>query len=186
MPRTPSTMIELGTECPSFRLPAPDGTMHGLEDVPDAPAVLVVFLCNHCPFVQHLADRLAAVTAEWGEAGLATFGIQSNDIVTHPQDGPEAMAQEITSRGYVFPYLLDEDQEVARAFGAACTPDFFLYDSDRRLVYRGQFDETRPGEGEAHGADLETAIEAVLERRPVPSEQHPSIGCNIKWKVPVG
>lgn len=183
MPRTPSAMIELGTPCPSFRLPAPDGTLHGLEDAGDAPAVLVVFLCNHCPFVKHLADRLAALTSEWGSEGLVTFGIQSNDIVEYPQDGPDAMAEESRQRGYDFPYLLDEDQSVARAFGAECTPDFFLYDADRRLVYRGQFDETRPSEGEAHGADLECAIEAVLERRPVPAEQHPSLGCNIKWRA---
>ncbi len=176
-------MIELGTPCPDFTLPAPDGTMHGLTDAGDAPAVLVVFLCNHCPFVKHLADQLAALTRTWQAEGLVTFGIQSNDIEAYPQDGPDAMAEEAVARGYPFPYLLDADQSVARAFDAACTPDFFLYDGDRRLVYRGQFDETRPGEGEAHGADLECAIEAVLEGRPVPSEQHPSLGCNIKWKA---
>lgn len=183
MPRTPSAMIELGTTCPDFRLPAPDGSMHGLADAADAPAVLVVFLCNHCPFVQHLADALSEATRNWTSEGLAVFGIQSNDIETHPQDGPEAMAEESARRGYPFPYLLDADQSVAKAFGAECTPDFFLYDGERRLIYRGQFDETRPGEGEAHGADLECAVEAVLEGRPVPAEQHPSLGCNIKWKA---
>jgi peroxiredoxin len=182
MPRTPSAMIELGTPCPDFRLPAPDGSLHGLADAEGAPAVLVVFLCNHCPFVQHVADSLAELTKTWQAEGLVTFGIQSNDIETHPQDGPEAMAEESVRRGYSFPYLLDADQSVAKAFGAECTPDFFLYDGDRRLVYRGQFDETRPGEGEPHGADLECAIEAVLEGRPVPAEQHPSLGCNIKWR----
>lgn len=182
MARTPSAMIELGQTCPPFRLPDPSGEMHGLEDVPDAEAVLVMFICNHCPFVKHLADPLAALVHRWQPEGLATFAIQSNDIETYPQDGPAAMAEEIAARGYRFPYLLDEDQSVARAFGATCTPDFFLYGQDRRLVYRGQFDETRPDQGEPHGADLDTAIEAVLEGRDVPGEQHPSIGCNIKWK----
>jgi len=182
MARTPSAMIELGQTCPPFRLPDPSGQMHGLEDVSDAKAVLVMFICNHCPFVKHLADPLAALVHQWQPEGLATFAIQSNDIETYPQDGPAAMAEEIAARGYRFPYLLDEDQSVARAFGATCTPDFFLYDQDRRLVYRGQFDETRPDQGEPHGADLDTAIEAVLEGRDVPEEQHPSIGCNIKWK----
>ena len=182
MARTPSAMIELGQTCPSFRLPDPSGATHGLEDAADAKAVLVMFICNHCPFVKHLADPLATLVRQWQPEGLAAFAIQSNDIDTYPQDGPTAMAEEAAARGYDFPYLLDEDQSVAKAFGATCTPDFFLYDSNRELVYRGQFDDTRPDAGDAHGADLETAIEAVLEDRPVPAEQHPSIGCNIKWK----
>lgn len=182
MARTPSAMIELGQTCPPFHLPDPTGSMHGLEDAAGAKAVLIMFICNHCPFVKHLADPLADLVKQWQPEGLAAFAIQSNDIDTYPQDGPAAMAEEASSRGYPFPYLLDEDQSVARAFGATCTPDFFLYDQDRQLVYRGQFDETRPDAGEAHGADLDTAIEAVLEGRQVPAEQHPSIGCNIKWK----
>ena len=182
MPRTPSTMVELGTACPDFRLPDANGVEHGLSDAGEAPAVLVAFICNHCPFVKHLADRLGALTAEFGERGLATFAINSNDFEAHPEDAPAKMLEESSLRGYGFPYLVDEDQAVAKAFDAACTPDFFLYDRARRLVYRGQFDETRPGEGEAHGADLECAIEAVLEGRPVPAEQHASLGCNIKWR----
>ncbi|MCP4836592.1 MAG: thioredoxin family protein [Phycisphaera sp.] len=182
MPRISSTMIDLGTSCPDFRLPDAAGQEHGLSDAADAPAVLVIFMCNHCPFVKHLADRLAELTREFGEQGLVTFAINSNDSEAHPEDAPAKMAEESQLRGYGFPYLVDEDQSVARSFEAACTPDFFLYDGARRLVYRGQFDETRPGEGEPHGADLECAIEAVLEGRQVPAEQHPSLGCNIKWK----
>lgn len=184
MPRIPSTMVQLGTPCPDFNLPDPSGRMHGLSDAGEAPAVLVAFICNHCPFVKHIADRMAVLIAEFGEEGLVTFAINSNDFEAHPEDAPPRMAEETIARGYGFPYLIDEDQSVAKAFDAACTPDFFLYDQDRNLVYRGQFDETRPGEGEAHGADLECAIEAVLERRPVPAEQHPSLGCNVKWRVP--
>ena len=183
MPRIPSAMIDLGTACPDFRLPDANGQEHGLADAGEAPAVLVAFICNHCPFVKHLADRLAELTRQFGEEGLVTFAINSNDYEAHPEDAPGKMLEESELRGYGFPYLVDEDQQVARSFGAACTPDFFLYDRSRRLVYRGQFDETRPGEGEPHGADLECAIEAVIEGRPVPAEQHPSLGCNIKWKV---
>ena len=183
MPRTPSTMVELGTPCPDFRLPDASGLEHGLADSGEAPAVLVAFICNHCPFVKHLADRLAELTNQFGKEGLTTFAINSNDFEAHPDDAPARMTEESELRGYGFPYLIDESQDVARTFGAACTPDFFLYDGDRKLVYRGQFDETRPEEGEAHGADLECAIEAVLEGRPVPPEQHPSMGCNIKWKA---
>lgn len=180
--RTPSTMVQLGTPCPDFDLPDPSGQRYRLADAGEAPAVLVAFMCNHCPFVKHLADRFAELARNFGAEGLVTFAINSNDFQAHPDDAPEKMTEEAAARGYEFPYLIDEDQAVARAFDAACTPDFFLYDRARRLVYRGQFDETRPGEGEAHGADLECAIEAVLEGRPVPAEQHASLGCNIKWK----
>ncbi|MDG1899067.1 MAG: thioredoxin family protein [Phycisphaerales bacterium] len=183
MPRTPSTMVDLLTTAPEFNLPDPDGRMHGLEDAAAAPAVLVAFICNHCPFVTHIADQLSELAREWKRDGLAIYAIMSNDVETHPADHPSEMAKEMEARSYTFPYLYDEDQSVAKAFGAACTPDFFLFDADRRLVYRGQFCDSRPGgEEPVTGADLDTAVEAVLEGRPVPDDQRPSLGCNIKWK----
>ena len=183
MARTPSNMIALGTPAPDFRLPDPAGVLHGLSDAEAASAVLVVFMCNHCPFVIHIADQLSESSHDWQARGLAVFAINSNDVDLHPADAPEAMAREIEKRNYTFPYLHDEDQSVAKAYQAACTPDFFLFDGNRRLAYRGQFCDSRPGDDQpVTGADLDTAIEAVLEGRPVPEDQQPSIGCNIKWR----
>lgn len=182
MPRVLSQMVALGTPAPSFSLPDPEGKLHSLDDAADAKAVLVVFLCNHCPFVKHLADELAAITSRYAPQGLATFGIMSNDVASHPDDAPEKMSAEAQARGYSFPYLFDADQEVAKSFKAMCTPDFFLYGTDRTLVYRGQFDDSRPDSGTATGDDLDAAIEAIIYGDPVPAEQMPSTGCNIKWR----
>jgi len=183
MPRTTSNMVDLHTFAPEFSLPDSAGQRHGLQDAAAAPAVLVAFICNHCPFVTHIADQLSELTRNWKHDGLAIYAIMSNDVETHPADHPNEMAKESEARNYTFPYLFDEDQSVAKAFGAACTPDFFLFDADRRLVYRGQFCDSRPGgEVAVTGADLDTAVEAVLEGRAVPGDQRPSLGCNIKWK----
>ena len=181
MPRVLSQMVELGTPAPSFSLPDPEGRMHSLDDAANAKAILVVFLCNHCPFVKHVADELAAMTRKYAAEGLVTFGIMSNDITNHPDDSPEKMASEAQARGYTFPYLHDSNQEVAKAFKAMCTPDFFLYGPDRTLIYRGQFDDSRPDSGNGTGDDLDAAIEAAIFGDPVPAEQMPSMGCNIKW-----
>jgi peroxiredoxin len=183
MARTPSTMLALGTPAPDFRLPDFDGRPHGLADFAAAPALLVVFISNHCPFVRHLGAEFAAFAREYAPRGLAVVAINANDLSTHPQDGPDAMRAEAAELGYVFPYLLDESQAIARAYRAACTPDFFLFDAARRLVYRGQFDDSRPGTGRpVTGADLRAAVEAVLAGRQPSAEQLPSLGCNIKWR----
>ena len=185
MTRTPSTMLGLGTEAPGFHLPdaAAGGKEVALSDFEAAPALLVVFLCNHCPFVQHVAGELAALSRDLPAAGAAMVGISSNDAAAYPADGPEAMATEAARQGWAFPYLYDETQSVAQAYRAACTPDFFLFDGARRLVYRGQLDPSRPGNGlPVTGADLRAAVDAVLAGRPVPEDQRPSLGCNIKWK----
>jgi peroxiredoxin len=178
-------MVPLGTSAPRFSLPDPaTGHSVALDDFADAPALLVVFLSNHCPFVKHIADGLASFGREYGARGLAIVGICANDVTTHPDDSPEMMAREVERRGYTFPYLWDESQEVAKAFGAACTPDFFLYDADRELVYRGQFDSSRPStEAPVTGGDLRAACDAVLAGRSPAPEQVPSVGCNIKWRA---
>lgn len=179
-----STMLALGTQAPSFSLPDPSGTEHSLDELAaGAPAVLVMFLSNHCPYVKHIADTLARRTSEWIDRGVAVVGIMSNDVDAYPDDHPDRMADEVRARGYRFPYLLDASQEVARAYRAACTPDFFLFDRDRRLVYRGQFDDARPkNDVPVTGDDLAAAVEAVLAGEPAPETQHPSMGCNIKWR----
>ncbi len=183
MVKTASTMLELGTEAPDFSLPNVDDTTVSLADFAQKKGLLVVFMCNHCPFVIHLRSELAAFTKEYHEKGLGVVGISSNDVSTHPDDSPEKMKEEAASAGYVFPYLYDETQEVAKAYKAACTPDFFLFDGDMKLVYRGQFDDSRPGNGKPiTGADLRAACDQVLAGSPVPEDQTPSIGCNIKWK----
>ncbi|MGH7805578.1 MAG: thioredoxin family protein [Candidatus Binatia bacterium] len=184
MARTPSTMVPLGTPAPSFRLADPSGRVFSIEDFRDAPALLVAFICNHCPYVQHIRDGLAAFGRDYAGRGLAMVGINSNDVVAYPDDRPEKMAEEARRAGYAFPYLFDESQEVARAYDAACTPDFFLFDRDRKLVYRGQFDDSRPGNGKpVTGRDLRAACDAVLAGRAVGADQVPSLGCNIKWKA---
>ena len=184
MARTPSTMQELGTPAPDFNLLEPlTGERRSLADFRDAPALLVVFMCNHCPYVIHIRDALAKFAREYQPRGLAMVGINANDVDNYPADSPEKMVEEIKTAGYTFPYLYDEDQSVAKAYHAACTPDFFLYDADRKLFYRGQFDDSRPrNDLPVTGRDLAAAVEAVLAGKPAPAEQIPSLGCNIKWK----
>ena len=184
MALTSSTMLELGTTAPDFCLPEPaTGREVCLADFQTAPALLVVFMCNHCPYVKHLQQGLASLTRDLQRRGLAAVGINANDAATHPDDAPAQMVAEAQRLGYGFPYLYDESQAVARAYRAACTPDFFLFDSERRLVYRGQFDDSRPGNGlPVTGADLRAAVDAVLAGGAVTSVQKPSMGCNIKWK----
>lgn len=184
MARTPSTMLPLGTPAPDFRLAnAVDGKPVSLADFGGASALLVVFMCNHCPFVKHIAGGLAALASEYQKRGVAVVGINSNDIQAHPDDAPEKMAAEAKTRGYTFPYLFDETQGVAKAYRAACTPDFFLFDRQRKLVYRGQLDASRPDSGvPVTGHDLRAALDAVLAGQQPAADQKPSIGCNIKWK----
>jgi peroxiredoxin len=183
MAETPSTMLELGTEAPSFRLPDPSGKWVSSDDFKNAKTFLVVFLCNHCPYVKHVQAQFVQLAKEYQARGAAIVGISSNDVVNYPDDSPAKMAEESKMAGYTFPYLYDESQAVAKAYQAACTPDFFLFDRDHRLVYRGQFDDSRPGNGRpVTGKDMRAALDAVLEGRPVSSDQKPSVGCNIKWK----
>lgn len=183
MVKTASTMLELGTQAPDFDLPATSGNKVSLAQFKGKP-LLVIFMCNHCPFVKHLADHLSAQAKKWMAQGVGVVGISSNDVVAYPQDNLEAMKVEAATRGYEFPYLLDETQAVAQAYRAACTPDFFLFDSSHRLVYRGQYDDSRPSNGVAvTGSDLSAAVEAVSRGAAVASQQKPSIGCNIKWKA---
>ena len=183
MVRTPSTMLPLGTTAPDFSLPNVDGRTVSLADAVGPKGTVVMFICNHCPFVKHVADQLAALGRDVMTLGIGVVAISSNDVSTHPADSPEQMVHESEDRGYPFPYLYDEAQEVAKAYHAACTPDFFLFDAARKLVYRGQLDASRPGnELPVTGADLRAAIDAVLAGRPVATEQRPSLGCYIKWK----
>ncbi len=183
MARTPSNMLPLGTKAPEFALRnAVDGSAVTLKDFEGSEALLVMFICNHCPFVIHVRDELARLASDYLPRGLAIVAINSNSSVTHPQDGPEHMKELALSQGWEFPFLFDETQSVAQTYKAACTPDFFLLDADRRLVYRGQLDDSRPGNDvPVTGKDLRAAIDAVLAGRPVSEEQKPSIGCNIKW-----
>ena len=185
MVKVASTMLPLGTAAPDFSLREPaTGRTVSLDDFRDARALLVMVLSNHCPFVKHIADELGAFSREYADKGLAIVGICANDVQAHPDDSPEKMASEAAARGYAFPYLYDESQEVAKAYRAACTPDFFLYDGGRRLVYRGQFDDSRPSlDLPVTGADLRAACDAVLAGRRPSEEQRPSVGCNIKWKA---
>jgi len=183
MAETPSTMIPLGTPAPAFRLPDTSGRLVALEDFKDAPGLLVMFICNHCPFVQHIRAGLAEFGRTYAPRGLAIVAINSNDVDSYPADSPVKMAEEVARFGYTFPYLYDATQDVAKAYGAACTPDFFLFDRGRRLVYRGQFDDSRPGNGRpVTGSDLRAAADTVLAGREVTAAQRPSVGCNIKWK----
>lgn len=182
MARTPSTMLPLGTKAPDFSLVNVDGKTVSLSDFDGAPALLVMFICNHCPFVKHVADQLAALGRDYMAPGVGIVAINSNDVSMHPADSPEQMVAEAEERGYVYPYLYDETQEVAKAYRAACTPDFFLFDADKKLVYRGQLDSSRPDSGiPVTGEDLRAALDAVLAGKPVSSEQRASLGCNIKW-----
>ena len=183
MVRTLSTMLPLGTIAPGFDLPNVDGRLVDYAAAAGAHGTVVMFICNHCPFVKHVADQLAALGRDYLPRGLGVVAISSNDVSAHPADSPEQMVHEAEDRGYVFPYLYDESQEVAQAYHAACTPDFFLFDGDKKLVYRGQLDASRPGNDiPVTGADLRAAIDAVLGGQPLAAEQRPSLGCNIKWK----
>ncbi len=180
---TQSAMIELGAVAPAFSLPSLDGRTVTLPDSGAVDAVLVAFLCNHCPYVRHVEEGLAAVAREYAERGVAVFGICSNDAEAYPDDGPDGLRAQVARAGFSFPYLIDASQEVARAYGAACTPDFFVFDADRRLAYRGQMDASRPGSSEpVSGADLRAALDALLAGKPVPADQRPSVGCSIKWR----
>jgi peroxiredoxin len=182
MVKTPSTMLPLGTAAPDFSLPNVDGQNVSLADFRDAPALLVVFMCNHCPYVKHVAAGLAALAREYQAKGVAVVGINANDVAGFPEDAPAKMVEEVKARGYTFPYLYDERQAVAKAYRAACTPDFYLFDKQRKLVYRGQMDSSRPGsELPVTGEDLRGALDALLAGRPIADKQKPSIGCNIKW-----
>ena len=180
-----STMLALGTEAPDFSLPEPaTGETVSLSGVDGARGLLVVFLSNHCPFVKHLADHFAGLAVEYQARGVAVVGINANDVVNYPDDSPAKMADEVARRGYTFPYLFDESQEVAKAYRAACTPDFFLFGADGRLAYRGQYDGSRPSlDVPVTGSDLRAALDAVLAGDAPPAEQVPSVGCNIKWRA---
>ncbi len=183
MSLTASTMLPLGTKAPDFALPDPDGRLFSPQDFAAAPALLVVFMCNHCPYVKHVRSGLAKLAGEYQGQGVAVVGINSNDVEKYPDDRPSKMREEIRQAGYTFPYLYDETQEVARAYRAACTPDFYVFDRNRKLVYRGQMDDSRPNSGKpVTGADLRAALDAVLTGQQVNRDQQPSAGCNIKWK----
>lgn len=180
-----SSMLPLGTPAPAFRLYEPaSGRSVALDDFATAQALLVVFICNHCPFVHLIREELARFARDYLPRGLAMVAINSNDAASHSADSPERMTEEVARFGYVFPYLHDAQQDVARALQAACTPDFFLFDAARRLVYRGQFDDARPGNDIApSGQDLRAAADAVLAGLPVSTRQRPAMGCSIKWKA---
>lgn len=182
MVKTASTMLPLGTKAPDFSLVNVDGRTVSLADFEGAPALLVIFMCNHCPFVKHIAPELARLGHAYQSKGVAVVGISSNDVSGYPADSPEQMIHEAELQGYSFAYLYDESQEVAKAYKAACTPDFFLFDGEQKLVYRGQLDASRPGNDvPVTGIDLRRAIDTVLAGQAVPEDQTPSIGCNIKW-----
>jgi peroxiredoxin len=177
-----STMLPLGTAAPDFQLPDTNGSTASRANFTGRP-LLVMFICNHCPFVKHIRSGLAQLGRDFQPRGVAIIAISSNDVEGYPQDAPDKMKVEARDAGYVFPYLFDASQAVAKAYRAACTPDFFLFDKEHRLVYRGQFDDSRPGNGvPVTGRDLRTALDAILAGKPVSANQTPSIGCNIKWK----
>ena len=184
MVKTPSTMIPLGSEAPDFRLPdVVSGDELSLGDLKSDVATVLMFICNHCPYVKHLQDGLVEVADEYIPKGVSFIAINSNDVQNYPDDSPERMKEVAEEKGYQFPYLFDETQEVARAYDAACTPDFFVYDRDLRCVYRGQFDDSRPGNGKpVTGKDMRMALDSIVAGEAIKWEQIPSIGCNIKWK----
>ena len=183
MVRTASTMLPLGTQAPAFSLPDTDGKTVELAALAGSKALLVIFMCNHCPYVKHVADQLKSLSDDYMPQGLAVVAISSNDADKYPDDSLQAMAIEKTERGYQFDYLFDESQEVAQNYAAACTPDFYLFDSEQKLAYRGQLDSSRPkSDIPVTGEDLRAAIDAVLSGQSPSEQQTPSIGCNIKWK----
>jgi peroxiredoxin len=176
-------MLPLGTKAPDFGLPDTTGKTVRLSDFKSVPALVLVFMCNHCPYVKHIRSGLAQLAKDYSSKGVAVVGISSNDVANYPADSPAKMAEEAKAAGYIFPYLYDETQKVAQAYRAACTPDIYLFDHDQRLAYRGQFDDSRPGNNvPVTGKDLRAAIDALLAGKPVSANQKPSIGCNIKWK----
>ncbi|MFH7245691.1 MAG: thioredoxin family protein [Spirulina sp.] len=178
-----STMLPLGTAAPDFALPdVVSGQTISLTTFAEAPALLVMFICRHCPFVKHVQDELARLGQDYGPKGVGLVAISANSLQTHPQDGPEHLKAQAEECGFTFPYCFDETQSVAKAYTAACTPDFFLFDGHRHLVYRGQLDDSRPSNGQpVTGKDLRASLDAVLAGLPLPAEQRPSVGCNIKW-----
>lgn len=183
MVMTRSRMLSLGTQAPAFSLPDAHSKPVSLSDFAGAKALVVVFMCNHCPFVKHLRVGLAELGRKCAEKGVAMIGINSNNYEQYPDDSPDRMRSEANVYGYEFPYLVDAEQNVAKAYQAACTPDFFVFDGDQRLVYRGQLDDSRPGnEIAVTGKDVYAAMDAVLAGKAVAEEQMPSMGCNIKWK----
>jgi len=183
MVNTPSTMLPLGTQLPGFDLPDYDGKMHSSQNF-DSKPVLVMFICNHCPFVKHIVENLSERTKEYQAQGVQVVAIMSNDIDKYPDDSPEKMKEFAEQHNFSFPYLYDESQEVAKAYHAACTPDLYLFNPDHELVYRGQFDSSRPGKDiPVTGEDLTNAVENLMDGEPISTKQTPSIGCNIKWKA---
>ena len=183
MARTLSNMLELGTVAPDFQLlDTTSGKQILLSEVRGSQGTLIMFICNHCPFVIHVNNELVRISRDYRPKGIGIAAISANSVITHPQDGPEEMKIHAERMGYDFPYLYDETQEVARAYDAACTPDFFLFDPDLKLVYRGQLDSSRPNSGiPVTGNDLRAAMDAMLNGLPVSGIQYPSMGCNIKW-----
>jgi peroxiredoxin len=183
MAKTPSTMLELGTQAPTFSLPDTLGKNVSLEEAMGPKGLLVLFICNHCPFVIHVREELAKLGQDYLPKGLGIIAISSNDVENYPDDSPEKMVAEKKLAGYNFPYLYDETQEVAKAYKAACTPDIFLFDGTKKLVYRGQLDDSRPSNDiPVTGKDLRAAMDLLLAGDAIPKEQQPSLGCNIKWK----
>lgn len=184
MVKTASTMLPLGTQAPDFCLPDTTGRMVSRDDFKDSAGLLVMFMCNHCPYVKHVRTELARLGKDYQDKGIAMVGINSNDVETHPDDSPEMMASEAEEAGYTFPYLYDETQETAKTYRAACTPDFFLFDGGHKLIYRGQLDDSRPGNSNlVTGKDLRGALDTLLAGKPISENQTPSMGCNIKWKT---
>ena len=184
MALTPSTMLPLGTVAPDFRLPDTTGNIVSPADFKDKTALLVIFMCNHCPYVVHIRAGLAQLARDYAPKNVGIVGISANDVKNYPDDSPARMKEEVKSAGYIFPYLYDESQAVAKAYRAACTPDLYLFDQNRKLVYRGQFDDSRPGNGlPVTGKDLRAALDALLAGRPISENQKASMGCNIKWKA---
>jgi len=184
MPETPSIMIPLGSKAPDFSLlDTVSGKVLSLHDLKSDKATIIIFICNHCPFVKHVNKELVRLANAYIPKGISFIAISSNDVINHPEDSPDKMKFNAQEQGYPFPYLYDESQQVARVYDAACTPDFFIYDKDLKLAYRGQLDDSRPSNGiPVTGKDIRAALDLLLNGKPVPFEQKPSIGCNIKWK----
>jgi peroxiredoxin len=177
-------MLPLGTTAPDFRLPDTNGKTVSLADFKDKPALLIMFICNHCPYVKHIRTGIAQLARDYLPRGVGIVGINSNDVENHPDDSPTKMKEEVKTAGYLFPYLYDESQTAAKAYRAACTPDIYIFDKNRKLVYRGQFDDSRPGNGiPVTGKDLRAALDTVLAGKSVSPNQKASMGCNIKWKA---
>jgi len=184
MALTPSTMLGLGTRAPEFSLETADGKSFTLSEQNIDKGLLVIFTCNHCPYVKHIREKLVEKIRDYQARGITVVAVNSNDSETYPDDSPEKMLEEAETFAFTFPYLVDTDQRVARSYKAACTPDLFLFDGSRSLVYRGQFDAARPGNDvEVTGADLSRAVDALIKGSEIPAEQIPSMGCNIKWKA---